>query len=176
MKYIVSILLSVAFASVGFANWTKGKHTESTVIEFDKGSTQLTAKQKEKIREMVNKTAKKGNDTNLGVAAWADQPFPANNKSLSSEQRDLAQKRLNAVEDYLNEISYQGDIDTFNMSQRSNWLARLFNTEDSKLKSMFSKNDTETGVLKEKYQVYREQGDAQKAVLVLSKDKSTARY
>ncbi len=172
MKYIVMAIFSLALMPSSWANWSKeGKRVEAAVITFDKGVSQLSADQKKQISELVAKAPKKGDDFDLGVAAWADQPFPAGNKSLSADQRDLAQKRINAVEDYVSEISFAGDVDTFNMARRSNWLARLFNTESAELKSMFSKRDDTTSLLKDKYQAYKDKGDAQKAVIVLSEDK-----
>lgn len=171
MKYILVALFSIALMPSSWANWSKdGKRVESAVISFDKGVSQLSADQKKQISELIGKAPKKGDDFDMGIAAWADQPFPAGNKSLSADQRDLAQKRINAIEDYVSEVSYAGDVDTFNMARRSNWLARLFNTETAELKSMFSKRDDSTSLLKDKYQAFKDKGDSQKAVLVLSKD------
>lgn len=170
MKFLFLLMLSAMIAPMSLADG-KMKNVKSTTLEFSEGSSVLNADQKEQIRSLIQASQKKGEDMNVGIAAWSDQPFPAEDTRLSEDQRDLAQARLNAIEEHIATLDFQGSVDTFNMAKSSNWLARLFNTEESELKSAFAKKDVSEDVLKSRYEVYRKEGDARKAVVVLSKDK-----
>ena len=174
MKYILVLLVSLALMPTSWANWSKDKqsmHIDSATIEFSEGSYALTESQKSSIRDLVKKAKSTENrDWNLGVAAWADVPFPQGESEASSAQRDLADNRLKAINNFIETMDAPVDVDTYNMAEKSNWLAKLFNTEASEIKSTFAKKDMKTSTMKEKYQVYKKEGAPNKAVLVLHKD------
>ncbi|MCB0420570.1 MAG: hypothetical protein KDD61_06225 [Bdellovibrionales bacterium] len=168
MKYLALMLIGL-FAWPDLADgMDMNKSIDSAVLEFDLGTSRLTNSQKIQVRELVQKASEMSDDTRLGVAAWSDEPFPGNEKELSDGEQDLAQARLEEVQMYVQSLNYQGSFDKFNMAKGSNWLARLFNSDSSELKSVFAKEDIGDDVLKSKYQVYKDLGAPQRVVLVLT--------
>lgn len=180
MKLTLSILLAAIMTSMASAkdygygkkDKMKDKNVSAISIEFAPGQHELTADQKQQIMSFVQGANQIQGDLNIGIAAWSDQPFPATRKQdLSKNQKDLAKKRLEQVENYVEDVAdFKGDVDTYNMAERANWLARVFETEGAEIKSIFSKQDETVSddVLREKYQTYKRHGDARKVVLVLT--------
>ena len=173
MKYILTMLLITAIAPFSFAGGSKDKHVKAQSVEFEKGSAALTQDHKSKISEMVQKA--KGDEKNLDIAVWSDQPFPTGEQELSKDQQELAENRVKAIKDYVDTLEFEGNMETYNMAERSNWLARTFNTEESELKSIFAKEGVEAGAMQEKYEAFKNEGEPSKAVFVMSKDKDKQR-
>ncbi len=169
MKNLLSFFLVLGMASVATA--TGSQNVKSSVIEFEKGITNLTQDQKDELRNLVRSSEFQNKELDIGIAAWADEPFPGERKELSDTQRKIANQRIESIREAINSLKIDvDDYSTYSMAEGSNWLARLFNTESSELKSMFSKKDQNSSLMKEKYRLYRDKGDTSKAVVVVNLD------
>ncbi|MCB0419812.1 MAG: hypothetical protein KDD61_02390 [Bdellovibrionales bacterium] len=167
-KFTWLIFISIMASPYAMADGGK-KNVQSSVIQFDKNSAELSSDQREQIAKLVSNAEKKGEGMHLGIAAWSDQSFPGKDKTLSEEQQSLADRRAEVIDKHVKSLKYNGELDTYNMAEKSNWLADLFNSSESELKSTFAKEEKAKRPAKERYQVYREKGGSGKAVLVLTK-------
>lgn len=160
-------LAPAAFAEGDKADKAKAK---SASIEFENGAHALTEDQRSSLREMVNNLPNRGRDLNIGIAAWSDQPYPGTEKELSEDQQDLADKRAEAVESFLeDDMNFEGSISKFNMAEKSNWLARMFDTEGAEIRSVFAeKEQASDDTLKNRYKAYKKKGGPGKVAIVAS--------
>lgn len=110
------------------------------VVEFSKNSAELTEASKKGLTELVQSSRKNHAEIDkVHVAAWADKALPASGtKDLSKSERDLASKRAEAIENYLEKTYNVDDVAKYNLAERANWLAKAFNTKDAELKSLFT--------------------------------------
>lgn len=107
-------------------------------ISFDQGSATLSDSAKTSLDAVVEQARTSGKIDEVLVFSWADEEFPSKNlKKLSKQQRDLAEKRGDAIEKYM-KSKRSLDVDSYSMAERSNALSRWFNTTDSKLKNAFT--------------------------------------
>lgn len=172
MKLFLSLLLSVTLAPAAFANKDDKKGIKSSSIEFSEGSDSLTDAQKQQIREMISALPEQGNNFNLGIAGWSDQPYPGEDGELSEDQRDLAKNRIEAVENFVtDELNFEGSVSTYDMSTQANWLARMFDTEGAEIRSVFAKGEKASDdTLRDRFKAYKKDGGPKKVALVLSPD------
>jgi hypothetical protein len=180
MKFALSLLLATVISSLGYAagdhDAKTGKKISAMEIQFSPGMASLTVDQKKQIKDFAQKAKALNRDVEISVAAWSDQPFPAKGQDLSKDQQKLAGRRLDKIEEYLEkEVDFKGDVDTYNMAERANWLARAFETEGAEIKSVFAQKDEEVSedVLRSKYNEFKKRGKQQKAVLVMTAKKGT---
>ncbi len=106
-------------------------------VKFNKGSDQLTAETKAQIDGLIAAARKRGDLDEIKVLAWSDREYPANEKvKLPSSQKILADKRAEAVSDYIDNLKLEGgvDVDKYNMAYRPGFVARVFNTSDARFK------------------------------------------
>lgn len=110
------------------------------VVEFNKNSADLTDTAKKGLADLVQASRKNNAEIEkVHVAAWADQALPVSGKKdLTKSERDLAAKRAEAVETYLEKTYNVDDVAKYNLAERANWLAKAFNTKDAELKSLFT--------------------------------------
>lgn len=172
MKSILTLILTFGMAAPTLAGWGgKDKTMEkvsSESIEFNKGSAVLTSAQKRTIEKMLM-DSNKMKDSELSVAVWSDQPLPPKGKALSDDQQKLATQRTEAIQDFISTTKYKGEVTAYNMGEQANWLARMFNTTESELKSSMAYEKKGQSLMKEKFATFKEKGEPRKAVLVLSK-------
>jgi len=167
MKKIGIIIATCALTSLAWAGNKDAKQT-STVVEFEKGTYELTQSQKSSLSKMLRNN-KTNEELDVTIAAWADEPFPAQRKNLSKEQRRIAKKRIKSIKSYLKNTGTDfDDMEAYNMAERSGMMGRLFNSKGNKIKKSISSNNT--SALKPTYQTIASKGDAGKAVLVFSID------
>lgn len=113
--------------------------SEFAVVEFDKGSYELT----ENGRATLQKVAKLANSDNkdvedIKVLAWADREYPADGSKAERQQVNLADDRASAIKSYLKEdLNTDADIDKHNMAQRPGAFSELIKSEDYKIKNNF---------------------------------------
>jgi hypothetical protein len=108
------------------------------VIEFQKGAADLNEGAKGMIRSLVDKARAQGEVKRVHIAAWSDKPFPKGKMELQSVDKELATKRIDAIESYVKSDLKISGIEYHNMAKKTGWLARAFNTEDAELKSLFA--------------------------------------
>ncbi|MFZ4715420.1 MAG: hypothetical protein ACOYL6_16975 [Bacteriovoracaceae bacterium] len=106
-------------------------------IDYKEGSSHLSDDAKSSLRNVVNEAKSEGKIDEVIVLSWSDENYPSKNlNKLSKEQRGLADRRNNNVKEYLKTLN-KLDVDTYNMAERPSSLSKLFNTEDTKLKTSF---------------------------------------
>ena len=106
-------------------------------VKFNQGSATLTAETKAQLDGLIAAASKRGELDEIKVLAWSDREYPANEKvKLPSSQRTLADKRAEAVEDYIDNLKLEDsvDVDKYNMAHRPGFVARVFNTGDARFK------------------------------------------
>jgi|GEM_PF-3551744 len=143
-------------------------------IEFSPGSALLTQTETAKIRDLVA-SSKSGGMRSKGttIAAWSDRALPrTSGQKLSDADRDLAEKRADAIKSYLKDEQNVSTVDTYNLADDSNWLARTFKTSDSELRSVFGKKGSETPVTHSEFKVIQNEGGPSTAVVVIEQEHS----
>lgn len=139
-------------------------------VSFDEGSAALSESARARLRDLVKDARASGTIDQVTVAAWSDKALPTGKRDLTEADRDLASKRADAISSVLKTELEVGDVDTYNMAERANWLARTFNTRQAELKSVFSKKGAETPVTNAEFHVIRNEGGPSEAVVVVEKE------
>lgn len=104
-------------------------------LKYKKGSSELTDESKARLNELVKTARAEGRLDEIKVLSWADQEYPsAQQKKLSEAQRDLATRRNDVVENYIDSMKWNVDVDTYNMAKQPNAFSRWFNTSDARIK------------------------------------------
>ncbi len=105
-----------------------------TEIEFEQGSSALTVRAMENLRNSILTSNSEGRLDEVIVMAWSDEELPSQNaQMLPKAQRDLAKERARSVERFVKQIKTV-DVDTYNMAEKSSAVSKIFNTRDSRLK------------------------------------------
>lgn len=139
--------------------------TRSYVISFKPGSSDLSEADKTALRTRVESLKASGQIEKAHIAAWADKPFPKGKNDLARADRNLADSRIEKINSFLKDDLDLGNTDTFNMAEKSNWLARAFETSDAELKSLFGEK-IDSPVRSEDFQLIKKHGQPSKAVVV----------
>lgn len=106
-----------------------------TELEFQKNKTGLTKTARNDLKALVNKARAKGKIDEVKVITWADSEYPSvYDKKLSYKQQDLVKKRNRNIENYLEKVSKGTDVESISMAERPNALAKLFATDEAKIK------------------------------------------
>lgn len=142
------------------------EYGKSAVITFAKGSSDLTEAGKTKLRQIVSGLTV-DNISRVEIASWSDRGFPMTGNDLSKTDMNLADDRADKINDFLKD---ETDISSlrirkYSMAETSNWLARMFRTDEAELKSVFSK-EGETPMMREDFNVIKNEGGPTKAVVV----------
>lgn len=146
------------------------KSIPHTTISFDTGSAMLSESARASLRDLIKDARATGTIDQVTVAAWSDKTLPMGKTDLAEADRDLAAKRADAISSVLKTELEVGDVDTYNMAERANWLARTFNTRQAELKSIFSKKGAETPVTNGEFHVIKNEGGPSEAVVVVEKE------
>ncbi len=138
-------------------------------ITFDQNSSFLTETDKATLRNLIQDARAAGPIHTVTVAAWSDKPLPRKGEKHSDVDRDLADARMKAIATYVRINTDIPDVDTYNMAEASNWLARMFGTTDAELKSVFSKKGGEAPVTNAEFQIIKNEGGPGLAVVVVER-------
>ena len=107
-----------------------------TEIKFDKNSYTLSASARESLTNTIDEARKSGAIDGIKVVAWADQEYPTSQqKKLSKHDRELAEKRGDAIKKFIKTSLNEGGVKTYNMAKRPNSLSEMFNTSDTRVKT-----------------------------------------
>jgi hypothetical protein len=107
-------------------------------VSFAKGSFVLTEGARESLKQMTDQAKGTGTVTEIKILAWSDADYPADSKlKLSKEDRELADKRINSIRDYVKQELAIKNVKTYNMAVRPNAFATVFNTSDARTKKIF---------------------------------------
>jgi hypothetical protein len=135
----------------------------SEVVTFDRGSADLSADAKDRLSAMINRIHPDGDVDEAKLAVWSDKAFVAG-MDLPKADRDLADRRIDNISSYLKKDLKVNDVDDFNMAERSNWLARIFNTDDAELKSSYARGDQPLS--EEELRMIKRHGSPSSAVII----------
>jgi hypothetical protein len=176
----ISMVLSAAFlgATTAFAAGDQAKKMKQgqdyQVLEFKKGSSELTDSAKKNIRNMIQNAKASGKIEQAHVAVWSDKQTPKEQGAdLSEKEQDLAKKRSETVENYLQDQLKVSSVETHSLAEKDNWFAKAFTAPESQLNSMFSSADAPENVDMDEFQIVKSKGGPSKAVILLEKIEGT---
>lgn len=173
------LTLSLALAPFAQANMGKksAKHDtakyEHMTLTFDKGASNLTPAEQAKLTSFVNDAKAKGTIDEIEIAVWSDKSFPGKGAALSKSDQNLADDRGNSIENLLGNTVNVSQVEVYNMAEKTNWLARTFNTSDAEVKSLFQK-EVDAPITHDAYMAIKNNGAAQKAVVLVKYDAAAA--
>lgn len=133
-------------------------------VYFDKGSANLSSLEKQRILDWAT-IVKDQNAAAPIVASWADKAYPSGKESLSKADRDLAEKRGQAVKDVLNQAGSK-PAEVFNMADKPNWFQRVFATESARIKGEVKAKSWESKTDDMVAQILHRRGGPSKAVIM----------
>lgn len=137
------------------------------VIEFKPGSSELSENARKSLRMAVQNARQEGRIDKVHVAVWSDKPYPKSSQDLPEADKRLANQRIEKVEDFLEDGLDVDDVDTYNMAEKSNWLARVFNTQDAELKGLFDPQN-DTPLRHDEFLAVRKNAAPSKAVVIVT--------
>lgn len=110
-----------------------------TEFTFKKGSEELSAASKQKLREISQNALARGKVEMIKVISWADQEYPtANQKKLSEDQLELANNRNEEIKNYLDDLyekrNMEPDVQLISMAKRPNAFNNLISSDDARIK------------------------------------------
>lgn len=160
---------------VATANMNLKEGVNYQVLTFPRGSANLSAAQKRQLKSLAD--ASMGDIDDIHIAVWSDQAFPRNEKQeLPKGQQDLAEKRIDAIEKYLeDDLKLEAGVETYSMAERTNWFARAFNTEEGELKSLFSQQGAPARVDASEFAIVKSKGGPMKAVILIERESEADR-
>lgn len=141
-------------------------------IEFVSGTDNLTDAAKADLKNIIDELQPKDELDHIKILVWSDHEYPANKKTETKADIELAKKRISSLKKYLkNELRIRS-VKGYNMAERPNKLKEFFNTSDAKVKKVTEisgaapVNEDDTGLFGEKSQ-------ASKAIVMLFLKKKT---
>lgn len=113
--------------------------SDYTVIEFKKGSDQLTESSREAIRHLSAESARHDRAIDeVKVLAWADREYPADSTKATKREKELAERRAEEIKKYIkDDLRLSADVDNHNMAKRPGVFSELIQTDDYKIKTNF---------------------------------------
>ena len=104
-------------------------------LEFNEGQATLTDMDKMALRNLTSQIDQSRVDEIL-VLAWGDREYPANGVKASSRDVKLADQRAANIKRYIqDDLAFNADVDRHNMAERPGTLARMFHTQDYRVKN-----------------------------------------
>jgi hypothetical protein len=172
---LIGIWFAVLAGFVSSAHAAKTKTGSSAksdhlVVEFAKGSNELSAAAQSKLAQFIAKEKMKGAIDDVAVAVWSDKPYPSQaNQDLADSDKKLASERGNYVENILEKKLQVSDVDVINMAEKSDWWSKAFNTQENQVKTLFTP-DSNAPVKEEAFRAIRVSAAPTKAVVIVRFD------
>jgi len=112
------------------------------VLDFNKGTRELSETSKRDLREFVASAQKDGRIIDdIKILSWADKEYPKNGASLSGRDVRMANERSKSIEKYLkDDLKADANYATYNMAKRPNKVSEFFRADDYKTKRIFEKS------------------------------------
>lgn len=165
MNHVFVLMIGLSLAAVSRAEDFRPKQIgPDTTLSFDAGKSALTPEDKSLLRDVVKQARDLGKIDEIQTAVWSDNPAPRADTGLAKADQKLAERRVKSIKKYLKSSLKIADVDTYNMAERANWLARTFDTDEAQLKSEISRD---TYMSKEQFQVFKDHGQPSKAVVLV---------
>ncbi len=168
-KVNLSVLVFASLMLSGFAlAVSKGSmHVgPSCTLTFVDGKSELTEDSRKELKDLIQGARVNGKIEEVQIAAWSDNPIPLDKKELSQADGDLAGRRLQSVQDYLEKKPMKiSSFKKHNMAERSSWLSQAFETSDAVLKEEIIRGDN-VPMSKNEFRVFRKEGKPSKVVVL----------
>ena len=159
--FLMTLILVFGVTAIG---GDKHKHNHKGTVTFEKGSSDLTTDDQAALKDLINGVGLYNVDR-VELAVWSDKSFPRSGTDLPKADRDLADNRITRIKDFINDLKVS-TINTYNMAETTNWLARTMKTDDAELKSVFSK-EAAIPLRREDFNIIVNEGAPSKAVVVV---------
>jgi hypothetical protein len=111
-------------------------------IAFPKGTSVLDDRGKEELSRAIARARKMGDVSKVTVAVWSDMEFPTQKAKVPQRQVQLANRRGEQIESYLEDRLEVRDVRVHNMGEHESWVTQAMDTPDARLKKQL----LETGV------------------------------
>lgn len=142
---------------------------EAVTISFSKGSADLSTNDQARLRELVPAWQKDKGIDKVIVAAWSDQPYPAQESvRLPETERDLAEKRADRIEDFVEKLGVK-DVDTYSMAEKPNWFQKALATDAAQIKGAASDKQIDSLNEERIKRILDSKGGPSKAVIILKR-------
>ncbi|HYX34559.1 MAG TPA: hypothetical protein VE954_15765 [Oligoflexus sp.] len=144
---------------------------EALTLTFPKGSAELSASDQVRLRELMPTWKTQKDLDKVIVAAWSDQAYPVEKGArLSDAARDLAERRAEKIENFIEAFTGADDVDTFSMAEKPNWFQKTFATDAAQIKG--AANNRQVDSLNEDriHKILDSKGGPSKAVIILKRD------
>lgn len=109
---------------------------EYIVVRFPPGNDRLLESEKLKLTQFKNAIEGRANVDSIEVLAWSDQEYPVEGVAKPSvEEQRLAADRGQVVKEFLkNSLGSKKDVDVHNMAKEPGVFAKIFATDDFRMK------------------------------------------
>jgi len=137
-------------------------------LTFATGASHLTDEDKAKLKAFIESAVTSGTIKEIKVASWSDREVPTDPaKSLSKEDRRLAEERADMVRKYLRDQLKMKKVETYNMAHGAGRIAKAFRTEEAELRAAFASKGAAPGKLRPEVIAIRDHGKASTVVIVV---------
>ncbi len=120
-----------------------------TEFSFGKSKYNLTAANKNKIKELYQKASRKGQIEEVQLITWADVEFPTQARGeLSDVQQKLVDERNKSIEKYLNSLNKDLEVNKISMAERAGAVDRFIASDEAKVKETLDTKDAPDKVSK----------------------------
>ena len=104
-------------------------------ISYAEGQTSLNETDKAAIRNLTAQVDE-NRVSEILVLAWGDKEYPADGVKASSRDIKLADQRTNNIKRFIqDDLDFDADVDRHNMAERPGAMAKLFRTQDFRVKN-----------------------------------------
>lgn len=112
------------------------EYGEYIVVRFPPGKDRLLESEKLKLVQFKNAIEGRANVDSIEVLAWSDQEYPVEGAAKPSlEEQRLAADRGRAVKEFFKgTLGSKKDVDVHNMAQEPGVFAKIFTTDEFRMK------------------------------------------
>lgn len=116
--------------------------THYTTVVFPKGQKTLSSSDKKNLTDLAAKAHESDRRIDeIRILAWPDKEYPDPKTQPSTSDIQLASERAQEIRNYLeDELKETGDIDSFNMARRPDFLSKLLKDDEFKVKEAFQES------------------------------------
>lgn len=116
--------------------------THYTTVVFLKGQKSLSSSDKKNLTDLASKAHESDKRIDeIRILAWPDKEYPDPKTQPSTSDIQLASERAQEIRNYLeDELKETGDIDSFNMARRPDFLSKLLKDDEFKVKEAFQES------------------------------------
>jgi hypothetical protein len=144
---ISSAFLFIATSALAVdASGDDGRLFEATarnqaVVHFAEGKADIAPAEADRVRQTVADAQRSGKVSEIIVAAWSDKEYPTKTAKLTRDDERLAKRRTEVVRLFVQNLAPGGLVHGYSMAQYPSWLARVFRTDEAKLKQAVPASD-----------------------------------